>query len=388
MASPLDFQYIEFEGVKIMLPIVEQLQPSSNIYLEEVQFVAFFDRLLHSISSKHSPVSVCLNNNLFERQRQKMNIPTILENFLHIDLASFTAKMAKESVDYINKSCVKKSLIIIPIKLGILDVHEDYNSKFEINEMLDYGTKTMNIFNEFDKTHHSIYHSNLLIIDNDNKRIEYFEPHGVIYNHLSVRLVDMPNVIFNLIKDLFPFTKQYEFRNAANTCLFGVQKLQYSVDQKAGHCLAWSLYFIMIRLTNYRIKVSSSESISEFLNRFLTTKFSPLQLDTIIKQFITFVSQLPTTAKVYSKHVHIDMTTYIGIVEKIHMEDRCMKLAKLYFEKLFTYSFKDIDKLFEELSSYRRLPSFQTTMNEALNHFLKKQQGVTNNVFLSPFFSQ
>jgi hypothetical protein len=67
------------------------------------------------------------------------------------------------------------------------------------------------------------------------------------------------------------------------------------------------------------------------------------------------------------------------------MEDRCTTLANLYFEKLFSYSFKDIDKLFEELTSYRRLPSFQTIMNEALNRFVNKQQ---KNSLVSPFFTQ
>jgi hypothetical protein len=374
MASPLKFQKVKFEGVNIKLPIVDHLPLSSNLYLEELQFVAFFDRLLHSISEKHSPVSVCLNNNLFERQRQKMNMPTILENFLHVDLASLTAKMSIESVNYINEVCKNKSLVIIPIKLGLLNVLENYNTSFELEEILDYGMKSFNIFNDFDKTHHSMYHSNLLIIDNYNKRIEYFEPHGVVFNHLSAQLINLQNIIYSLVKDLFPFTKEYEFRNAANTCLYGVQNLQSSVDKVAGHCLAWSLYFLMIRLVNYNIEIKTSESISEFLNRFLTTKFTPAQLDTIIKQFISFVSQLPPTTKVYSKHVHIDMTNYIDIIEKIQMEDRCVTLANSYFEKLFSYSFKDIDKLFEELTSYRRLPSFQTIMNEAFNRFLNKQQ--------------
>jgi hypothetical protein len=389
MATPLEFKHIVFENTTILVPILDTFKKTNNTFLEEVQFVAFFDKLLHSLSAKQGPLSVCLNNNFYERQKQKMNAPTVLENFLHIDIPSYTAKMSMESIEYINTSCQHKSLIVIPIKLGLLNVLDDYGSTFDLNEMNDYVLNGINIFNDFDKTHHSVYHSNVLIIDNKNRRIEYFEPHGVTFGHLTAQLVNLQSIILKIVQDLFPFTKNYEFRNAANTCLYGVQNLQQTVDQAAGHCLAWSLFFLIIRLVNNNIKIKSKETVSEFLNRFLTTMFSAKQLDSLIKKFMTYVEQLPATTKYYSKHAQIDMTNYIDIIDKINMEDRCTILANLYFQKLATFSFKNIDKLFEELTSYRRLPSFQTIMNQAFDKVIKNQSSKKLDLnLISPFFTQ
>jgi hypothetical protein len=385
----MEFRKVNFENTEIVVPILDKYNMSSNIYLEEIQFVSFFDKLLYSMSSQYNAAFVCLNNNIYERQRQKMNIPTVLENFLHVDLASFKAKIAIESVNYINKNCTDKALIFLPIKLGFLTVQKDYNNTFDINEMINFSMKNIEIFNEFDKADYHEYHSNLLIIDNVNKRIEYFEPHGVISDHLSAKLVNLQSIIFSLIKDLFPFTNTFDFRNASATCLYGVQNLQGSVNTIAGHCLAWSLFFLWIRLINFTIKIQTSESISEFLHRFLTMKYKPIELDAMIKRYITFINQLPATSKSYAKNYHIDMTSYIDIIDKINIEDRCATLANVYFEKLLSYSFKDIGQLFEELSSYRRLPSFHTIMNQSLIKMLRKNNNEVNldPDLMSPFFS-
>jgi hypothetical protein len=250
--------------------------------------------------------------------------------------------------------------------------------------------KNIEIFNEFDKSNYHQYHSNLLIIDNVNKRIEYFEPHGLISDHLSAKLINLQSIIFSLTIEFFPFTKTFDFRNASTTCLYGVQNLQGSVDKTAGHCLAWSLFFIWVRLINFTVKTQTSESISEFLHRFLTKKYKPLELDTMIKRYITFVNQLPATSKSYTKNYHIDMTSYIDIIDKINIEDRCATLANVYFEKLLSYSFKDIGQLFEELSSYRRLPSFHTIMNQSLNKVIeqKNNEVTLDSNLISPFFTQ
>jgi hypothetical protein len=366
----LSFTKTNFENNKIIIPNITNFQPANDIFLLEQQFVSYLDRLLDQLV-KNKAFSICLNNNMFERQRIQTNIPTILDNFIHVDLSTFTIKISQQSLNYISSFCTDKSLIVLPIKLSILNTQTNYSSteQFSFDDVFNISIISQDIIlSDFDETRTHLYHSNFIIIDNINNTIEYYEPHGISMEHISTTLVNLPNLLEKTLKIYLPFIQNHKLINASNTCILGLgaQSMQQLVNPNVGHCLAWSLYFITLRILNHSLTFKTTienESISEFLNRFLITNHSSAELDDIIKRFISYVNLLPPTITTYSNNLQINIENYISQIEYANIRNRIKLLANIFVNKQYNKSIKNMDKLFEELISYRKFPDFYNIFN-------------------------
>lgn len=123
-------------------------------------------------------------------------------------------------------------------------------------------------------------HTNVCIYNKDLNMIEFFEPHGnqfMGYNPLNVNINGIIHYIINKIFNV----KKSIFKNVQQN--IGLQCIQNSLFPKTGHCTAWCLLFIELRLLNKNI------DIINVINMYL--HWSPKKLDSYIRKYLTHVNK-------------------------------------------------------------------------------------------------
>jgi hypothetical protein len=335
-----------FEGKTVLLPNIIH-EKSSQTFLYEAQFVSYLDKLVEKFIIRHA-VPICLNHNQVQQDL------SVIDHFILIDMTTFQVKVSQATFEYINNFCSRNVFVILPIKLVLVNSSEDAPQP-------------------------TTAHSNLVIIDNIHRTVEYFEPHGITIDHSTSNVFNIPDIVSKVINILFPFTGGYTNINSAQTCLFnvGVQYYQNSINSSAGHCLAWSLYFLTVRLLNNDLVLDTSESISEFLHRFLTTHFQAYQLDDLVRKFMTFVHRFTQNNKPYTSDIEFNINSVIPFDTNQALENRIEVLSQNYFQS------KDTNKskvLFEELITYRHHPKFHTIMHTIIQH--QKEADQNNDEFM------
>lgn len=206
--------------------------------------------LKNEIFSQHLD-SIFQHNHQFICAQQSHNFT---DYYLFINLVLLNATISNILLNFIN-NCRKTQIRFIIIPLIILT--------------------------QYNADGNSDSHSNILIIDNLLHTIEFFEPHGKEYK-LGNYDLDIEETIKIILNELF--TEEfvlYNFINLQNQCPIGLQAKQSYVDIYAGHCQAWSLLIIELRLLNF---LTSTEDIIEFLHNQ-----DPYDLDLYIKKYITYV---------------------------------------------------------------------------------------------------
>lgn len=359
----LTFDKFTFEGHEIQMPNVSAFPLSNAPYLLEHQFVSFLVRALQPIRHRF-PFAVC----------EDMSFPSIQDNFLHLNLTTFKIGISNNLISYINNYCSSKQLVIIPVKIVL--VAEKVQSDVELsvddflNENIDDIMKTV-----FHNTKVHIAHSNVIIIDNLNKTIEFFEPHGFTMDHTIARIIDISSLLTRFMKTFIPLSSNYTFKNVSNSCFISVQSLQTIVDPSVGHCLAWSLLFILLRIVNLNLKPTSKKSVLETINEFLVS-FSPIYLDTYIKQFLSCVERLPPLPMAITNTIEINVIPWIQESEEAQqVKNRLRKLIKDYFKQLLSSNtFMNTMILFEEISSYRNFYFFNRIMSDEFLTFLTENE--------------
>jgi hypothetical protein len=144
-----------------------------------------------------------------------------------------------------------------------------------------------------------------------------------------------------------------------------VQSVQSIIDNNVGHCLAWSLFFVLMRLLNHKLALQR-ETISEFIHRFLVS-IPVEQLDDIVKKFITYVKTFfPLTKRHYSNFITLDIHNTLTNVVQENIENRLSQISQVYFKKLLNSSEQDITVLFAEIASYKNLPNFHRIMANSM----------------------
>lgn len=355
-----------FDNNVLLIPNLLEYEQSNDSYLTEDVFISFVERL-YTLLSSNNLTSICL---------QPMSpFQSILETFIHVDLTNMTVRVPHKSFNYINEICPSISMIVFPIKIHLVNIqdsyleHDKYN--FDLNDTdlhyIDQLLQSLTL---------TTAHSNLLLIDNHNKTIEYFEPHGITLSHTSSSIVSLERIIYKTVLKFFPFVSSYSFTNASNSCIIGVQTIQSLVDNKVGHCLAWSLFFLLMRLFNNKL-VLYGESISEFIHRFLVS-LPAVQLDDIVRRFITYVqTNSHKTDKHYSNYLTFDINASLSRKEKSTIEERLSVISDIYIKKLINSSEQDMAILFTEIISYRNLPNFHQIMSRSVRKIISNEQ--TNN---------
>lgn len=353
-----------FENNVLLLPNLQEYEKATDRYLTEDVFISFMEQLYATMSS-NSLMAVCLQP-MYQRQ-------SILETFIHIDLTNMTIRVPHKAFQYINEVCPSVSLIIVPIKIHLVNIQNTYSEYDKYD--FDINNPDLDIIDQLFQPEKptTTAHSNLLLIDNDNKTIEYFEPHGLNLTHTSASVVSINNIVYRTVLQAFPFVAQYSFTNASNSCIIGVQTLQNFVDGDAGHCLAWSLFFLLMRLLNHKLSLNH-ETLSEYIHRFLVS-LPAVQLDDMVRRFITYVKTVPPlTEREYSNYITLDINSAFSGSEIKSVEARLSQIAEIYFKKLLNSSQQNISILFTELMSYKSIPTFHQIMSKCMRKVLSSEK--------------
>lgn len=146
--------------------------------------------------------------------------------------------------------------------------------------------KTYNrVFIPISVTYSTGSHSNLIIVDNLEKKIYYFEPHGSKFtSNIITNIIDVKSNIIKIIKKIFIEINDYVDENVYDNIRCGVQTRQIKSSQyssEGGFCLSWTLLVIHLSLLNMTIPI---KKIVKWLNNR-----SGYQLDIYIKKYTNYV---------------------------------------------------------------------------------------------------
>lgn len=309
----------------MILPNLHLSKPSKSTYLSEDIFVKYFDVIL----LKNLEI---LPNNSFKICPLKSLY--ITDYFVTLDFVDFNyniPNIMRLSIQSCESSNVR--FYIIPLRLNL-----NYKSA----------------------------HSNLIIVDTQLHTIEFFEPHGNKFGSQYELPYNIEKHIKKLIDTLFPIRSIfYDFRNVQNSCPKGLQAKQNSVDSKSGHCLAWSLLFIHLRILNLMYDTSH---IIDYLH-----KNSDADLDLYIKRYIGYLENSSTRleTKLYPSS---KLSMQLSHDELSNIKNR-IKFLLLHYTDLSTISdktpsdFIKINKYFEELISYHKIKYFDNMFFKYFNKY-------------------
>lgn len=328
---------IQFENNTIKTILPSDYSTNSNTdYLEKDFFLVALRALVPQLS-----------NNVF--------LPDLSfgeDYFITINLVDKTLEASQKLIGQINTNLYKYDLFVIPIQI----IFPDFKNNYDISPNTLETTKNTNIG-----------HANFVIIDKLKSTIELFEPHGFYLNH-PVNIFDYHSELHQYIIEIFPNLLYFSFINSANSCILGVQTIQNSMYPQ-GSCLGWSLYMIFMRIINNNITITTTESVSEYIHRYMIYTFSASDLNIIINKFISFSSLVYLNYiqlhKVFDKTYKVNM----NIVGDSSLDRRLRKLIKLYLYKLTRDSFKDCNKIFIELYSYINYRNFHKLFSNELKNY-------------------
>ena len=316
-------EYYENERKKnIVLPNLYFANESKSFYLQEDLFAMYFDNIIAKTFDKNIN-NICLFTSKY-----------VSDYFIEIDFFNFKYKISKRLINSLEncKENINIRFYIIPFKL---------------------------IFNYTDDAH-----SNIIIIDNQEKRIEFFEPHG--YYQGSNIPYDIETYIKQFISlSFFPIVTEYQFVNVQQSCPIGLQSKQSMVNPESGHCLAWSLLFINTRLNN--LTLSSEDIINYYHNQF-----DNYELDIYIRRFIGF---LETNNQIVTKHFpNTEYTIQLSEIDKQRTTERISELVKQY---LYAKSENERENIIKDLTSYHNFPKFNELFFYNINKYnLLKQKRI------------
>jgi len=114
-------------------------------------------------------------------------------------------------------------------------------------------------------------HANIAIINNHNKTIEFFEPHGHRKNKNS-GISDFKGLYIKkikVLKEVFSgLIPEYVFINSIDHCRKTSFQTKIDPDENTGFCITWCILFIHYRCLNPDILLSK---LIIHLSRLITT---------------------------------------------------------------------------------------------------------------------
>lgn len=303
-----------YPNLPIVLPNLRLAEESSDDELKENLFGMYFDDII--VKTFKEIKDICLFQSKYST-----------DYFIEIDFLNFKYRISNTLKDSIEKcKDSERRFYILPIKL---------------------------IFNYIDA------HSNIIIIDNKKKTVEFLEPHGEsIYANLPYNtetyVWQVINIIF-LTHQINPRT--YKFINVHKNCPRGLQVIQSESFPNSGFCLAWSLLFINIKL--YNLDVDSNAIIEYLLN-----SFSPDDLNTYIKRFVGFVE---SKRKLDHRELKIEYHLSLSKNDKNTISNRIYNLAKKIHSSTITED--ERSSINDELISYHNFPGYYEKYFQGINDF-------------------
>jgi hypothetical protein len=227
--------FYDIQNTDFKLPSLDQYPPTELKYLTADLFTSYLTLIINSY--------INVNTNTITKN--------IRDDFLEINFESLDFRIANSLYSAIHNNIT--TISILPIRL-----------------VFPFPSKTN--------------HSNVIIINPMLQTIEFFEPHGIELGSVLENVMDTTSLIKKIFYNIFPEFNIFTFVNSSQNCTMGVQALQGIADNNVGHCLAWSLLFIQLRL--YYINNTSDYIVTSL------SKINPISLDYYIKQYISLLNSL------------------------------------------------------------------------------------------------
>ena len=330
----------------IIVPDVTSYLPTYDMALNDDVFVSYINKLFMTYNKKICSV-----------QLKELN-----QYFIEINVTDVTYKLSENFRNKL-KVCAEENIdiLILPITLCYPNVYDlDSKQKFK-----------------------TVKHSNVVIIDNINQKIEYFEPHGITYKGYVLQF-DTEKLIrsfLSSIMDIIPIQFfSYEFKNVFDSCPY--MSVQRNMDT---FCLAWSLLFIELKILN-RL-VSANDIIMN-----ITLLDDTILLD-YIKKYVSYVKSTFKSApnirdaypelqiQQYDTNINdfVDMSIN-DIVDKNVLIERIQKLIEEFKKTDLAILVKNLDieenpqvkelkrkrkLIFNELASYSNFTDFYNLLSLA-----------------------
>lgn len=313
----------------LMFPDLSNSQLTNDIFLQEKYFSTFLEQFINDFNQIEKD-AVCV-----------MKFDNVMSHFITIDLVTPKVEISRQLIHDV-QNCNAK-VIVLPLRLIFLKSKENYN-------LVSNKSPTQDIVTG---------HSNVLIIDKVMQTVEYYEPHGLVTNSNFTLMYDLNKIVANIFRIHFPSFAVYQLINAAQFCILGPQFWQNTINPTSGHCLAWSLYFIVLRILNNQIH-SNILPVSTMINNTITLWSATVQ-DRSIRQFMTYVKQFVDNYAIKHKN-HSESISYTIYPSEIqNTQARLIYLLDTYFTKQILGLSSDIYLIWEEINSYRHMPFFHNT---------------------------
>lgn len=301
---------------KTRLLKLDNFTPTDEKHMTEDDFVKYLDLILD--------LNYVLNQNVCP-----ISSSTVMDYFIIVDYREFLYKIPNKLIESL-KLCFNQNIrfYILPIKV---------------------------IFNKTDA------HSNLIIIDNHTKTVEYFEPHGHTFKGNVPIHYETEFISIDILYNILPFLDLYNYKNIQEEYMLGLQYKQNMINIDSGYCLAWSLLIIQLRILN--VELHTNDIITDLLS--MTSK----ELDLYIRKYITFIKSENhnSITKKYSFYNNIKIP--LSDREKHDIKNRIIFLLDDYFFK--KHSDKSTDGIMEELSTYNSLEFFDDLFFQQINKLSK-----------------
>lgn len=311
----------------IILPNFKDLPESSASKLSLEKFAKYMDKIfLEDLTSLHPELGTCTLYSHF-----------ISDYYITIDFNTFTYVIPNHIIDKLNECKINRNIrfYVLPLMLK---------------------------FSEDDS------HANVLIVDNKTKTIEMYEPHGSKFLSKDI-FYELEFHIKELIANILSRRAHFRFKNVHYKCPIGFQTKQAKIDKSTGHCVAWTLFFIHVRL--YNLDLNTTEIIDVF------DKFEPEKLDRYIRQYITLVDKDTKDVKKFYKDSYLKFK--LTPKEQEYVKKLIKYKVKEYFDNLDTninsYSglaFHDVNNIFKEFIKYSHFDFFHNLYFKTVEDFFKK----------------
>jgi hypothetical protein len=285
---------------------------SDTLYLDEETFTKYLDVLLYQ-----KDYNICT-----------LTSPIVLDYFIILDLFRLTYKIPETIYGFINLCMMRPTVpnfYVIPLKI-----------QYDLN----------------------IAHSNVIIVNMEKHEIEYFEPHGLTFN-LDDAGYNIQNIVLQIVTNMFPLL-QFTVKNVSSQCPIGPQTVQSVVNPNSGHCLAWSLLYIHLRIINMNLK---SDVVINYLS-----KFNGYELDLMIRRYISKLQR----ELLFFPSKQYDQTRTFNIQfsqeEQIHVRNKIASLV----QSLYGNDNSNNKDTLKQLLLYNNFPDFYEIFFDEVNNVYKK----------------
>lgn len=293
-------------GFDLVLPNINDLPESKKLQMSYITFIKYLEILLD-------------NNHHICNTRSDY----ITDYYATID---FTNDKYTLPSNYINiRNC--KGIYILPIRIAFKE--SDYS------------------------------HLNMIIIDNLRRTIDFYEPHGVIFN-TDNQLYSLYNIYKHVEIIIRSHLKlNYKINNVHIECPIGLQTIQQNYLKKSTlSCVPLNLLIIATKVNN--LNIPTSDIVRYFLN------MSPKSLDSYIRRWITYINN-----SILHNTKHYKSTSDISIV---YTRDELHKIYKYIETQLTEYltiydNYNVTDVSLDNVLRFYKLPNFNKVFFNIINKY-------------------